>query len=772
MPSLEKTGSEYRTTLGELDGLGADASVLVGGTGSKFVPNLNANKWNDECFLNINHGDTVVSTETESFVDGSLDLIVGDFKHRYYITQDGRLEYEIHLAQKPQTNVLEFDLLFSEGLVFWKQPTLEQEYYDNPNCGFATLEDYLEKHYRPDNVINSYAVYWEKGKWNQYKTGKFCHIYRPLIIAKNDKWIWGELEIDAASNGLHITIDQDWLNKALFPIIIDPTFGYDTAGGSLGGLGQDELAGSSLDAPASSGTCTTYHVYGIQTAGHTKSKCGLYTDDSGPASKVGEERETTGLDWDVEEWHVIDMNAIAITKDVNYWIAANHENDINIGYDLPGGTNRYWDTHDYSVAWPATFSKDANSGALYSQYITYTEISALSINVHDTLSAAETIGPASPLAGISKYDTLTIQEVVSRLMPLIGNTQDQVTITELVSAIMALVGTAQDDVSISEVIESMMSDGKGSAYQDITVTEDISGKMSEAILSAAQQLQVSEDIDAVMDAQTGTISQLVNIAEYVSLFVAALNNISISELVNVLEDIQARMSGLIADKYDSIALTEVITLALIIQTTRFDTVQVSEYLVGRITDPSPGPSQLVEIAETIQSQMSALRADTYQDVTIQDIVSMLVQMAIKPSVYETLQVTEYLYGRMDGAGIDASQIVQIVEDIETRINLSLIDKSDTIEIAESIIARISGGILSAYDLINITDYPAARMTDAVANVFQGINISEVILAVSAIMGIDLVGMTFSLAERQEQFALTKRTETFSLAGRSMTFSLN
>ena len=65
---------------------------------------------------------------------------------------------------------------------------------------------------------------------NKYKTGKFCHIYRPKIFDAAGRWIWGGLEFDGDS--LFIIIDEKWLKRARYPVTVDPVIGTSTVGAS------------------------------------------------------------------------------------------------------------------------------------------------------------------------------------------------------------------------------------------------------------------------------------------------------------------------------------------------------------------------------------------------------------------------------------------------------------------------------------------------------------------------------------------------------------
>lgn len=219
----DKATNLYTTRLGETPNADADAIVKTGGISTnKFVPNINASKWNDECWLNINNKAVSIVGEKQSFTNGKIDLIVGNDCHRYYIDAEGRVNYDIIFSSVPKPEIL-FDLQFSRGLEFFYQPELDEEAI-------------LRGDYRPDNIIGSYAVFGQKAH-NKYQTGKVCHIHRPKFIDANNNWIWGTLLIDPSANVISIRCDEDWLKKATYPITLDPTFGWTTGGGTAGADG-------------------------------------------------------------------------------------------------------------------------------------------------------------------------------------------------------------------------------------------------------------------------------------------------------------------------------------------------------------------------------------------------------------------------------------------------------------------------------------------------------------------------------------------------------
>ena len=360
MAEFLAVGTEYDIELTKED---VPCQVKIGGKTEKFVPNINMQKWGDECWLNINHPD-VVGLETESVKDDKIELVIGDNTHRYY-EKEGKLEYEIELKKKPSSNTITLDLNFPDGLNFYHQPELTQQEIDAGDI-------------RPDNVINSYAVYWKKknhilGQQN-YKTGKFCHIYRPEIIDSIGNKIWAELKYQ--NKQLIITIPQDWLDNAIYPIVIDPTFGTESQGGSSGS--DAPLQASGDDTPAGAGTLNTIHLYQFNEFGAGDDvKVGLYKDNAGlPGAQEGSESETQDIGTEVAAlWGVYNCN-IPITA-IKYWFGWIWNGTVQSYYDASPGTERWHgQTHTYANAWPDPMVRDDFRERVYSVFGTYTAAAA------------------------------------------------------------------------------------------------------------------------------------------------------------------------------------------------------------------------------------------------------------------------------------------------------------------------------------------------------------------------------------------------------------
>src|SRR5262249_44580088 len=139
------------------------------------------------------------------------------------------------------SNIVDF-AIDAKNLDFFYQPSLKKEttVEEGLTCTDTQCVDKdgniaIE---RPENVVGSYAAYYKDGLsgdfskigGKNYKTGKAFHIFRPRITDSASSTTWGELSIDPAQGKLTVTVPQDFLDKATYPIVVDPTVGYGAIG--------------------------------------------------------------------------------------------------------------------------------------------------------------------------------------------------------------------------------------------------------------------------------------------------------------------------------------------------------------------------------------------------------------------------------------------------------------------------------------------------------------------------------------------------------------
>jgi len=125
--------------------------------------------------------------------------------HRITILGDTTFEYDCILEREPENNVISLRMEGAENYDFFRQPDFVKESF----------------------LKGSYAVYKKETLVGE-GTGKLCHIHRPEVIDARGRRCWGELSV--VSNELRITIPEQWLSEAKYPVVVDPTVGTTTVG--------------------------------------------------------------------------------------------------------------------------------------------------------------------------------------------------------------------------------------------------------------------------------------------------------------------------------------------------------------------------------------------------------------------------------------------------------------------------------------------------------------------------------------------------------------
>jgi hypothetical protein len=388
-----------------------------------FRPKMRLGRWGDETYVSLEYE---VREDITSVLDGNriklhttgnIDVemypkepneIVDTLGRRFQVNEDGGLELDLILKQEPTSNRFSYRLE-SKGLVFHHQAEISdeeaQKYLDRSERARAqgkpeklTDEEWQSFLYRlpstlleakrairPEHVVNSYAVYHEEESGDytalggkNYRTGKAFHIYRPKVYDANGDWVWGDLKIEEGEDRDHrilsITVDQDYLDQAVYPVTVDPTFGYTVKGGSADAWNSfDQMFG--FDAtPSGGGFATNITGYLTTHSGQGNAKCALYNSSKNLITN-GQTVELTSFS---TGWVTFNFPTSPVVSSGNtYTITAWFEQSTpEIWYDS-GSANSYYEddgTVTYGLPWPDPHTMDSNSSSqLYSFYVTYTE---------------------------------------------------------------------------------------------------------------------------------------------------------------------------------------------------------------------------------------------------------------------------------------------------------------------------------------------------------------------------------------------------------------
>lgn len=292
--------------------------------------------------------------------------------------EDGGYEFEWVLNELPATNVLQASIK-TKGLDFFYQPAL-------------TEEEIAQGMSRPDNVVGSYAVYHSSKRDNivggkEYKTGKAFHIYRPEAIDAKGNRTWCDINIDTVTELATVTVPREFLDTAVYPVVVDPTFGYTSQGASdyqLSSAGGDDDAaqkGTSI-----TGGLTSISAYVKRNSANANVQLEIWSD----TGTVPNARLDGSADIAVTSTtYSLKTANVSESLSGNYWVSVEGiyggpGTQTYVAYDTGGGTGA---TTNDSQVWSA----DSNRYSVYAlvgiDTANYTNCHAITID-HTKVSGA------------------------------------------------------------------------------------------------------------------------------------------------------------------------------------------------------------------------------------------------------------------------------------------------------------------------------------------------------------------------------------------------
>ena len=351
-------------------------------------PQAKIMKWNNEVNFSIRRDNGSRSFREQN---GMIVFEGTEEDVRFYELvgfEDGGLEVEILLKNKPKSNSFDFSIE-TKGLDFFYQPEL-------------TIEEKDRGASRPDNVVGSYAVYHKTKRNNNlktkhdYKTGKAFHIYRPKAIDAEGVESWCELNI--SGNRLSVTVPQSFLDKAVYPVIVDPTFGYETAGVSEF-QNSNAIIGSIFELIDSANITQISAYYGVR--GYTGPIItGIYNADETFADITSSEITSPGDN--TNHWLDFSVTTTEVLSPGDYYIVSRSAVggsgqpmfQATLKYDT-GSTNQGGTRYNitYSSTFPDPVDFTEYQDAKFSIYATYEESSVQTqVKFPGTVVSDSTIG--------------------------------------------------------------------------------------------------------------------------------------------------------------------------------------------------------------------------------------------------------------------------------------------------------------------------------------------------------------------------------------------
>ena len=339
-----------------------------------FKPKLKLNRWGGECFLDLDFkpdGLEEEEIEEETDAQGNITkvkwkiktaddemefefypvepreeiVVVNGKEHRLLQCDEGGLEWKPVFKKKPKKLIWSFPFQ-TEGLRFAVQPSLHP---DHPMWN--------ERMIRPENVVGSYAFYHATKKNNEYMTGKAFHLYYPYLIDA-DGWKVRAEGFNLSDGKMMITLPQQFMDEASYPVTVDPDFGFTNIGATPVLLAHFALgslrSGNAWNMPAGGGTVNYIRMYVAGDGNPTDCKVFINQKDSGGAGTHGQIAGpvenlacATNLHW--EEFTFADEE---LTGGIDYIL-----NAIGDKTD-PGGDDFYWTYADGDGDNVATYNEE------------------------------------------------------------------------------------------------------------------------------------------------------------------------------------------------------------------------------------------------------------------------------------------------------------------------------------------------------------------------------------------------------------------------------
>lgn len=307
-------------------------------------------KWGGSASLSFGLGEDWTGQVTER----KNEIIVApyanpDRKHLIRRLDDERFEYDVILLEEPETNRIRIELSFPDGLEFFRQPSLEMAKRKRIRCA--------------NEIIDSYAVYW-KERNGSFKTGKFCHICRPLIRDARGRTVWGGLDISGST--MTVTIPERWLAEAAYPVVVDPVIGTQSRGAlnSIDWNNEGDPTIFMLDCSMGlnrftatqpiQGQCTSYVYSYVDDDMNGQAVC-YSNSGSAPDARLSRDEQLVSFDRTTPLWVPSTFNlSRPIAAGETFWYGYNARYGLKTYYDL-GGTFRKMDTLEYNTV-PDSYS--------------------------------------------------------------------------------------------------------------------------------------------------------------------------------------------------------------------------------------------------------------------------------------------------------------------------------------------------------------------------------------------------------------------------------
>ena len=180
-----------------------------------------------------------------------------------------------------------------------------------------------------------------------YRGGIVVHIPRPKAIDKNGKWTWCDIQV---KDGVYTrTIPQNFLEAAVYPIVVNDIFGYATNPASYTNLSANYQGGSGPISPTFNGNATQVSMYCAAPSGTLSITLGIWNDNSGDPDTLLDDCVGGTIDatpsWEVQ---ALNDSPVGVLGTNSYHLGSNQGSTIEWWYTDGGDEDSWYDQATYS----------------------------------------------------------------------------------------------------------------------------------------------------------------------------------------------------------------------------------------------------------------------------------------------------------------------------------------------------------------------------------------------------------------------------------------
>jgi len=700
-----------------------------------FYPQVKIQRWDNE----VNCSIRLITDEKNPVISTEGDKIkwVGDkIESHFYNLTEGEGGYEFEVIEKEPTfgEYIDFTINIKD-LVFYPQPELTQKEKD-------------EGAFRPENVVNSLAVYaktpktnWTGGK--EYKCAKVGHIFRGKTIDVNGNWAWTRPEIILNSNGetgiLRVWRDKDFLDKAVYPVrhAAGLEFGYHTEGGSAY-TGWAKIS-------------TTYYAYrvgniftgaagtldklsanlSVNTNETADTYAAINTKDSGGAGTHGQvtliERTNLAITT-TKTWYDFTAASEALTA-VDYILSIDIDPaDLStyrasLSFDAITTATCFEAFASTSSTIYATSKENPwvnatdNASNKYSIYATYTAGGqTLSQTCTETITPTDT---TSKLQVLSKafLDVLTSSDIVTKSQGMLKTLSETLTATEItISNVYQGIKTFVEDIVISDIMTA------GRAFsQTLTEIIYIQKKAFDEFFATLSEVITTTDATISKTWHSfKTFVETITTSDTITAIRAFLLNLS--ETLEIIDDLVAdwteAVTNFIANLSETITTSDTFTKITSFSKTLSDIITTTEsWVITKINAFYLVLTEEISISDTL-SKIQGFISTLTETIGLTDILTRFTIWST--ALTETFTLSDVL----DSIKVGLLNLSETIGLTDTLSKLTTWTKTftESTTISDSL-SKLYGKILTLTETITTSDV-ISFVKQAILNLSETLNLSD------------------------------------------------